>query len=97
MCVRSEAPWHASAEAFSSHVPPATVRVPVEAPSWTEIVSCDRQVRSARVLCFGLASMAPLVGSMAEELKYSIVMESSMCRCGPLGVNFVHVARTFNE
>ena len=49
-------------------------------------MSRDRQVRSARVLCFGLASMAPLVGSVAEKLKDSNIMEWSTRRCGPLGV-----------
>ena len=49
-------------------------------------MSCDRQVRSARVLCFGLASMGQLVGSVAEKLEDSKVMEWSTRRCGPLGV-----------
>ena len=48
-------------------------------------MSRDRQVRSARVLCFGLASMGPLVGSVAEKLKDSEVIEWSTRRCGPLG------------
>ena len=60
-------------------------------------MSRDRQLRTVRVLCFGVASMAPLVGSVAEELKESMLIERSTCRCGPLGVDFVHVARTFNE
>ena len=41
--------------------------------------------------------MGPLMSSVAEELKDSKVMERSTCRCGPLGVDFVHVARAFNE
>ena len=41
--------------------------------------------------------MGPLVGSVAEGLIDSMVVERSTCRCGPLGVDFVHVARTFNE
>ena len=64
---------------------------------WPDIVSRDRKLRSVRVLGFWLASMAALVGSMAKELTISNVMEWSTCRCGPLGVDFVHVARTFNE
>ena len=38
-----------------------------------------------------------LVGSVADKLKYSKVVERSTCRCGPLGVDFVHVVTTFNE
>ena len=38
---------------------------------WPEIVSRDRKLRSVRVLRFWLASMTPLVGSVAEKLKYS--------------------------
>ena len=64
---------------------------------WPEIVSRDRQRRSVRVLCFRLTSMVPLVASVAEELTNSNVMEWSTCRRGSLGVDFVHVARTFNE
>ena len=64
---------------------------------WPDIVSRDRQLRSVRVLGFGLASMAALVSSVAEELTNSNIMEWSTCRRGPLGVDFVHVARTFNE
>ena len=48
-------------------------------------MSRDRQVRSARVLCFGLASLGRLVGSVAEKLKDSNIMEWSTRRCGPLG------------
>ena len=48
-------------------------------------MSRDRQVRSARVLCFGLASLGPLVGSVAEKLKDSKMIEWSTRRCGPLG------------
>ena len=64
---------------------------------WPEIVSRDRQLRSARVLRFGLASIAPLVGSVAEELKDSILIKWSTRVVGPHGVDFVHVSRTFNE
>ena len=41
--------------------------------------------------------MAALVGSVVEELKDSKVVERSTCRCGPHGVDFVHVSRAFNE
>ena len=37
------------------------------------------------------------MGSVAKELKDSKFIECSTRRCGPLGVDFVHVARTFNE
>ena len=60
-------------------------------------MSRDPQLRSARVLCFRLASFCPLVGSVAEELKDCKVVERSTCRRGPAGVDFVHVTRTFNE
>ena len=43
------------------------------------------QLRSGRVLCIWLASMAALVGSVVEELTDSIVMKRSTCRRGPLG------------
>ena len=64
---------------------------------WPDIVSRGRQLRSLCVLGFELASMAALVSSVAEELTNSNVMEWTMCRCGPLGFDFVYVARTFNE
>ena len=54
---------------------------------WLKVVSRNRQLRSARVLRFGLASLSPLMGSVAEELKDSNVMEWSTCRCGPLSVD----------
>ena len=41
--------------------------------------------------------MTALAGSVAEELTNSNVIEWSTCRCGSLSVDFVHVARTFNE
>ena len=53
-----------------------------------EIVSRDRQLRWTRVLCFWLASMAPLMSSVAEKLRDSVLMKRSTCRCGPLGVDF---------
>ena len=45
------------------------------------------QVRSARVLRFGLSSVVALVGSVAEELEDSNTIEWSTCRRGPLGVD----------
>ena len=101
MCVRSEAPSHASAEALSPCAPPATVRLSWSL-SWPEIVSRDRQVRSVRVLRFWLASMVPmasmvpLVGSMAEKLTNSILIKWSARVVGAHSVDFVHVSRTFN-
>ena len=50
-----------------------------------------------RVLGFELASMAPLVGSVAKELKDSILIKWSTRVVGPHGVDFVHVSKTFNE
>ena len=41
--------------------------------------------------------MAPLVGSVAEELEDSMLIERSTCRCGPLSVDLWLVRRTFNE
>ena len=63
---------------------------------WPEIVSRDRQLRSVRVLGFGLANMAALVSSVAEELTNSNVMEWSTCRRGPLGVDLWLVRSTLN-
>ena len=96
MCVRSEAPSHASAEALSPCAPPATVYASLWSLSWPEIVSRDRQVRSVRVLRFWLASMVPLVGSMAEKLTNSILIKWSARVVGAHSVDFVHVSRTFN-
>ena len=54
------------------------------------------QLRSGRVLRFGPASLGTLMGSVAEELKYSNVMEPSTCRRGPLGIDLRLVWRTLN-
>ena len=56
-------------------------------PLRPEIVSRDRQLRWTRVLCFWLASMAPLMSSVAEKLRDSVLTERSTCRCWPLGVD----------
>ena len=61
---------------------------------WPEIVSRDRELRWVRVLRFRLASLGPLMSSVAEELKDSKAMERSTCRCGPLGVDSRLVGRT---
>ena len=63
---------------------------------WPDIVSRDRQLRTVRVVCFVLASMAPLVGSVTAELEYSMLMEWSTCRRGPLGVDLWLVRSTLN-
>ena len=62
---------------------------------WPEIVSRDRELRWVRVLRFRLASLGPLMSSVAEELKDSKDMERSTCRCGPLSVDSRLVWRTF--
>ena len=40
--------------------------------------------------------MAPLVGSVTEELKDSMLMERSTCRRGPFGVDLWHIRSTLN-
>ena len=50
-------------------------------------MSRSRQLRSDRVLHFRLASLAPLVGSVAEKLKDSKVVEWSTRVDGPLDVD----------
>ena len=45
------------------------------------------QVRSARVLRFGLSSLGALVGSVAEELEDCNIIEWSTCRRGPRSVD----------
>ena len=45
------------------------------------------QVRSARVLRFGLSSLGALVGSVAEELEDYNMIEWSTCRRGPRSVD----------
>ena len=57
-------------------------------------MSRDPQVRSARGFCSGPASMAPLVGSVAEELKDSNVVAWFACRCGPPHVDLQRGRRT---
>ena len=45
------------------------------------------QVRSARVLRFGLSSLVALVGSVAEELEDCNIIEWPTCRRGPRSVD----------
>ena len=66
-------------------------------PLRPEIVSRDPQLRSARVLRFGLASLGRLMGSAAEKLSDSMRAMRFAHRGWLLGVDFVHVSRTFNE
>ena len=54
---------------------------------WLEIVSRDRQLRSGRVLCFKLASLGPLMSTVAKELKDSELTELSTCRRGPIRID----------
>ena len=53
--------------------------------------SRDQQLRSVRVLCFGLASLTQLTTAVAKELTYSMLMKWSSCVGGPIGVDFVLV------
>ena len=64
--------------------------------TWPDIVSRDRQLRSARVLRFWLASLAPLMSSVAEEFKDSDVMEWFTRRCGPLSIDLRLVRSALN-
>ena len=59
-------------------------------------MSRDPQVRSARVLRFGLSSVVALVGSVAEELEDSNTIEWSTCRRGPLSVDLWLVRSALN-
>ena len=54
------------------------------------------QVRSARVLRFGLSSVVELVGSVAEELEDCNIVEWSTCRRGPRSVDLWLVWSAFN-
>ena len=56
----------------------------------------DPQLRSGRVLRFGLASLGQLVGSVAEELINSMLVMRSSCRCGPLGIDLRLVCSALN-
>ena len=60
-------------------------------------MSRDPQLRPGRVLRSGLGSLGPLLGSVAEELKDSMLVEWFTRRCGPLGVDLRLVWTTFNE
>ena len=58
---------------------------------WPEIVSRDPQLRSARVLRFGLASLGRLMGSAAEKLSDSMLAMRFAHRGWLLGVNQANV------
>ena len=59
-------------------------------------MSRSRQVRSARVLGSGLASLRPLMSSVAEKLKDSNAVEWFACRCGPLSVDLQRGQKTLS-
>ena len=56
-------------------------------------MSRHRQLRSGRVLCFGLSSLGPLVGYVAEKVKDSMLVERFTYRGGPHSVDFRRVWR----
>ena len=57
----------------------------------TKVVSRDRQLRSGRVLCVGVAVLGQLTRAMAKELKNSALAERSTCAGGPLDVELLCV------
>ena len=50
-------------------------------------MSRDRKLQPGRVLCFRLASLGPLISSVAEKLKDSELTELSTCRRGPIRID----------
>ena len=60
-------------------------------------MSRHRQLRSGRVLCFGLSSLGPLVGYVAEKVKDSMLVERFTYRGGPHSVDFRRVWRMLND
>ena len=60
-------------------------------------MSRHRQLRSGRVLRFGLSSLGPLVGSVAETFKDSMLVERFTHRGGPHSGDFRRVWRTLND
>ena len=60
-------------------------------------MSRHRQLRSGRVLRFGLSSLGPLVGSVAEKFKDSMLVERFTHRGGPHSVDLWCVWRTLND
>ena len=89
---RSEAPWHASADAHSSCVPLATCASPC-ALTWTNVVSRARQLRPARLLRIWAAALGRLSGSVAEELGVLKMAMRFACRGWPYGVDSLCVWR----
>ena len=65
--------------------------------TWPEIVSRDRKRRPGRLLCVRVVSLGQWTGIVAEKLTSSILTRWPTRVDGPLSVDFVHVARTFNE
>ena len=59
-------------------------------------MSRDRQLRSNGLLCFGVAGVDPLVGSMVEEVTDYKVVERSTCRYGPLSVDLQRGLKTLS-
>ena len=59
-------------------------------------MSRDRQLRSARVLHFGLASLAQLTTAVAKKLKDYILTKRSTRVGGPLSVDCVLIQKTIN-
>ena len=90
---RSEAPWHASADAHSSCVPSATVCLLVWL-TWTNVVSRARQLRSARLPRIWAAALGWPVGSVAEKLGDSKLAMRFACRGWPLSVDSRCVRKT---
>ena len=76
---RSEAPWHASADAHSSCVPLATCASPC-ALTWTNVVSRARQLRPARLLRVRAAALVQLSGSVAKKLGDCKLVMHFACR-----------------
>ena len=76
---RSEALWHASADAHSACVPSATVCLLVWL-TWTNVMSRARQLRSARLLRIWAATLGRLDGSVAEKLGDSKMVMHFACR-----------------
>ena len=89
---RSEAPWHASADAHSSCVPLATCASPC-ALTWTNVVSRARQLRPARLLRVRAAALGWPVGSVAEKLGYFKTAMHFACRGWLCGADSQHVWR----
>ena len=50
-------------------------------------MSRDRKLQPGRVLCFRLASLGPLISSVAEKLKDSDLLKRCTYRRGPLGID----------